>query len=208
MIAGMAAGPARALVIALAVAGCTSTQPPEPRAPPTSEPHDPTTDGRCGALSYGIHHRSGDTLETIAQRTAGTIACATVCGPKPAFATSPLARNEHGGYGFLDVAPDACQFPGMQLPIADCHATCEGQDRLGRLEVDTHPASDATRAVLCREFVAQRGPPSVGSCACLDDDIVWLPTPTLAGVVLHFKGTYTLDCGFPGANYTPTREPG
>lgn len=195
----------RALVVTFAVAGCTPHLPPEPR--PASGPplDDTTTPGNCGAQSYGVHRRSGDTLETIAQRQAGTITCATPCDPTPAFATRALARNEHGGYGSLELDADPCQFPGMNASIARCHATCEAHDRLGRIDVDTQPADDTARATLCLAFTAQRGPPGVGSCDCLADDIVWLPTPTLAGVVLRFNGTYTLECGFPEANYTHTR---
>lgn len=195
----------RALAIALALAGCTPTRPAEPR--PASDPRSdgPAAPGKCGALSYGLHHRPGDSLETIAQRQAGTITCASPCDPTPPFATGPLARNEHGGYGFFDLNTDRCQFPGMNASIARCHATCEGHDRLGRIDVETLPAGDSARATLCREFAARRGPPDLGSCECLDDDIVWLPTPALAGVVLRFMGHYTLECGFPEANYTPTR---
>ena len=93
----------------------------------------------------------------------------------------------------------------MDLSTARCHATCEGHDRLGRVDVETLPASGTARATLCRAFEAQRGRPSVGSCDCPDDDIVWLPTQTLAGVVLRVMGTYTLECGFPDVNYSPTR---
>lgn len=194
------------LPIVLAILACTPTRPPEPQVVPAGG-DDAAPPAKCGARSSGMH-RPGDSLEAIAQRKLGGLACATACDPKPAFATRPLARNEHGGYGFLDVTTDVCQSPGMNLPISGCHATCDGHDRLGRLDVETRPASDSSRATLCRALTAERGPASVGSCDCLEHDIVWLPSATLAGVVLHHQGTYTLDCGFPEAHYAPTREPG
>ncbi|WAS96662.1 hypothetical protein [Nannocystis punicea] len=196
------------LLTASAMVGCTPTPRSVAPPPPTAPAHgDGAAPGKCGTRPYALHNPR-DTHQDIARRTSGAIACATPCEPRPAFATGSLGRNEHGGYGFLEVAVEACQFAGMDVDISACHAVCEGQDLLGRLRVETRPRGPAAHTTLCRKFEALRGPPNIGSCDCLQDDIVWLPTPELAGVELNFMGTYTLDCGFPEANYTPTRLPG
>ena len=212
------------LVVWWAPLGCIPASPPDSGSngvPPAGSPSNgaarastngpkraPARDqGKCGDLSYGIHRRLGDRIGDIEARRAGQLPCAIPCDPKPPFATGRLGRNEHGGYGFLDITPEHCQFKGMDLPIAKCHATCEKQDRLGSLSIELTLHDEGARATLCRAFEQRRGPPDVGSCECLKDDIEWLPSKTEAAAVLHFLGTYSLDCGFPPANYLPSLPP-
>lgn len=162
----------------------------------------------CGELSYGIHYRAADTVEAIARRRAGNVPCAVPCEPTPPFATGPIQRDEHGGYGFLDLKDEVCQAPGMDLPIGGCSATCNGSDKLGKVSVELAHKSDDERQRLCKAFEKHRGPPDVGSCDCLKDDIVWLPSETEAGIVLYFMGTWTYDCGFAPNTYNPRFFPG
>ena len=170
---------------------------------PPPAPQNPS----CGQLAYGLHHNPGDTLADIGRRRVGKTACAMPCDPPPSFATGPLGRNEHGGYAFLDLEAPACQLDGMSLPIASCHATCEKNDLLGRLSVELSTKDDEARIRLCRAFEGRMGAPTVGSCACPNDDIVWRPRHDEPGVILQFRGHYTLDCGFPDENYLPTHPP-
>lgn len=205
------------LVIVLLL-GCTPVsrpsvnEPPRTAEPVGAEPLDAEPLGAldangCGELSYGIHHNPGDDLQDIEARVVGTIPCAVDCDPQPEFATGPIGRNEHGGYGFVGLQPKRCNFEGMNFGIAECFATCDDQDLLGQVHVELRNESVRSRARLCLAFQKRRGPPDVGSCDCLEDDIVWRPSATEAGVSLNFMGTYVLDCGFPPANYLPTRYP-
>ncbi len=203
------------LSLALALAACSrpgaAPTRGEPGVTPASSPPKKAGEApkqTCGALSYGLHHRPGDTLEAIAGRRAGDVPCAVPCDPAPTFALGPLGRNEHGGYGFLSLKTAACQAPGMPLPIGSCSATCNGADRLGRVSVELADKTEPERERLCRAFEQRRGPPDVGSCDCLKDDLVWLPSATEAGVVLHFMGTWTYECGFDPDTYLPTHFPG
>jgi hypothetical protein len=161
----------------------------------------------CGAVSYGIRHNPGDRFDDVARRRIGRIACAVPCEPAPAFAIGGLGRNEHGGYSYIDVDPSFCQFEGMELPIAKCFATCEGHDWLGRTHIELRTGDHTDRAELCRLFERRRGPPSVGSCDCPADEIVWRPSASEAGLTLQYAGTYYLDCGFPEGNYQPRWPP-
>jgi hypothetical protein len=188
------------------LAACTSHEPAssEP-GPPQKETVKPEG---CGELSYGIHYNPGDDFEAIAARRLGAIQCATPCDPKPEFALSPEGRNEHGGYGFIEIDPAQCEFPGMPLGVASCVGVCDGADVLGQFQVALGDETPESRLRLCRAFEQRWGPPDVGSCDCTDDEIVWRPRSDEPGAVLNFMGTYLLDCGFPPGNYLPKYPPG
>lgn len=190
----------RGVVLVVSVLACTS------REPPSSEPsREP--DG-CGELSYGIHHNPGDDFATIAGRRLGTIACAAACNPKPEFALSPEGRNEHGGYGFMTIEPSRCELPGTPLGIESCVGVCDRQDVLGQFQVTLADRTPESRARVCRALQERWGPPDVGSCECIDDEIVWRPRADEPGAVLQFMGSYLIECGFPDGNYLPEHSPG
>ena len=162
----------------------------------------------CGERSYGIHHNPGDSFEAIGARRVGAIACATPCVPTPGFARGAEGRNEHGGYGFIEIEPSACELPGTSLGVESCIGQCEREHLLGQLQIELADQTTASRERICRALEARWGPPDVGDCDCIDDEIVWLPRPDEPGAVLHFMGHYTLDCGFPPGNYAPEFSPG
>lgn len=199
-------------VIALAVlaAACTSHEsPPSEASPPHEAEAEAEPDARgCGELSYGIHHNPGDSFEHIAARRLGRIACATPCDPTPEFARAPEGRNEHGGYGFIELDPAACELPGTSLGIERCTGVCEGGDVLGQFQIELADQTDEARARICWALEQRWGPPDVGSCDCIDDEVVWRPRADEPGAVLNFMGHYLLDCGFPPASYLPTHPPG
>ena len=199
-------------VVALAVlaAACTSHERPQPEAsPPRERETEVELDARgCGERAYGIHHNPGDSFELIAARRLGAIACATPCNPKPGFARAPEGRNEHGGYGFIELEPVACELPGTSLGIDRCIGICDGGDVLGQFQIELVDQTTEARLRICRALEQRWGPPDVGSCDCMDDEIVWRPRADEPGAVLNFMGHYLLDCGFPPVNYSPQYPPG
>lgn len=198
----------RIAVLLTLAAACTSheLQPSEP-SPAHDEPELAAKPEGCGELSYGIHHNPGETFEVIGARRLGTIACATPCDPMPAFARAPEGRNEHGGYGFMELDPSACELPGTTLGVESCLGMCDVNDVLGKFQITLSDQTQESCQRICRALERRWGPPDVGDCDCLDDEIVWYPRASEPGAVLNFMGHYLLDCGFPDGNYLPTHPP-
>jgi hypothetical protein len=197
------------MLVAVLTIACTSHEPAgnEPSPPREQEPEAESEPQGCGKRVYGKQYNPRDTFEQIAARRVGGIQCAIECDPMPAFALGPLGRDEHGGYGFLDLDPAACELPGTPLGIESCYGTCDRNDVLGKLSITLTDQTPESRARICRALEQRWGPPDIGTCDCIDDDIVWRPRADEPGAALAFKGHYRLDCGFPHANYVMRYPP-